>query len=225
MLHVSVSFHSKNMAPAVGLGHAATALSLLALGLNLETRFRAGELPTAPLSEPEPDSDIQLTLGRLEGKLGQLEGSVAVLGERTARCETLLEPLEERKPEQSTPSAGGATNATERSIDKNATVNMMADELARSKLGPGSAPNLLGMDNATGDSIGGSATTNMTGSVQNLASIDFITRMQQMQTRAGTETVTVAGRPRHKLQQKRKRRPRLRLQRWRKLRPRHKLQR
>ena len=43
------------MAPAVGLGHAATALSLLALGLNVETRFRAGELPTAPLSEPEPE--------------------------------------------------------------------------------------------------------------------------------------------------------------------------
>ena len=45
------------MAPAVGLGHAATALSLLALGLNLETRFRAGGLPTAPLSEPEPELD------------------------------------------------------------------------------------------------------------------------------------------------------------------------
>ena len=43
------------MAPAVGLGHAATALSLLALGLNVETRFRAGGLLTAQLSEPEPE--------------------------------------------------------------------------------------------------------------------------------------------------------------------------
>ena len=34
----------EHMAPAVGLGHAATALSLLALGLNVETRFRAGKL-------------------------------------------------------------------------------------------------------------------------------------------------------------------------------------
>ena len=41
------------MAPAVGLGHAATALSLLALGLNVETRFRAGGLLTAQLSKPE----------------------------------------------------------------------------------------------------------------------------------------------------------------------------
>ena len=32
------------MAPAAGLGHAATALSLLALGLNVETRFRADGL-------------------------------------------------------------------------------------------------------------------------------------------------------------------------------------
>ena len=62
------------MAPAVGLGHAATALSLLALGLNVETRFRVGELPTAALSEPEPE----LTLGQLlQGKLGQLQGAVA----------------------------------------------------------------------------------------------------------------------------------------------------
>ena len=37
------------MAPAVGLGHAAAALSLLALGLNVETRFRAGGLLTAQL--------------------------------------------------------------------------------------------------------------------------------------------------------------------------------
>ena len=35
------------MAPAAGLAHAATALSLLALGLNVETRLRAGGLLTA----------------------------------------------------------------------------------------------------------------------------------------------------------------------------------
>ena len=84
------------MAPAINFAHAATALSLLALGLNVETRFRAGELLTAQLSEPEPE----LTLAQLDGKLGQLEGSIASLGVRTARCEALLEPLEERKPER-----------------------------------------------------------------------------------------------------------------------------
>ena len=58
----SVSFSNKNMSPTVGLGHAATALALLALGLNVETRFRVGELLTAQLSEPEPE----LTLGHLD---------------------------------------------------------------------------------------------------------------------------------------------------------------
>ena len=51
------------MAPAFGFAHAATALSILALGLNVETRFRAGGLLTAQLSEPEPE----LTLGQLHG--------------------------------------------------------------------------------------------------------------------------------------------------------------
>ena len=115
----SISFHNyKNMAPAVNLGHAATALSLLALGLNVETRFRVGEVLAA---EPEP------TLGQLplEDRLGELEGTVAGhhtslahLGVRTARCEALLEPLEEGKPGQSSPDASRATN---RSIDTNTT--------------------------------------------------------------------------------------------------------
>ena len=43
------------MAPAVGFAHAATALSILALGLNVETRFRAGGLLTAQHSEPAPE--------------------------------------------------------------------------------------------------------------------------------------------------------------------------
>ena len=131
------------MAPAVGLGHAATTLSILALGLNVETRFRVGELPTDPLSEPEPE----LTLGQLHGKLGQLErtvaaqgASIAGLGVRTGRCETLLEPLQKTKPDQSTP---GATNVTKGSIGKNATLNTTINTTARSKLGPGSVQNPL----------------------------------------------------------------------------------
>eukprot|EP01045_Picozoa_sp_COSAG04_P023090 COSAG04_NODE_2694_length_3723_cov_2.129415_1_plen_94_part_10 len=39
------------MAPAVGLAHAATALALLALGLNVETRLRAGCLLAAQHSD------------------------------------------------------------------------------------------------------------------------------------------------------------------------------
>ena len=61
------------MAPAANLAHAAIALALLALGLNVETRLRAGGLLTAQHSEPEPE----LALESLEGKLGQLEGTVA----------------------------------------------------------------------------------------------------------------------------------------------------
>ena len=51
------------MAPAVGLAHAATALSLLALGLNVETRLRAGLLTDSAAGEhvgygpvPEPQA-------------------------------------------------------------------------------------------------------------------------------------------------------------------------
>ena len=116
------------MAPAVGLGHAATALSLLALGLNLETRFRAGGLLAAPLSEPEPE----LTLGRLAGKLGQLEGtltaqqaSIASLGVRTARCEALLEPVQS-KPDQSPRGARGSPNSTDRPIGKSTTIKKIS---------------------------------------------------------------------------------------------------
>ncbi len=43
------------MAPAVGFAHAATALSILALGLNVETRLRAGGLLTELSDEPEPE--------------------------------------------------------------------------------------------------------------------------------------------------------------------------
>ena len=57
----------------------------------------------------------------------------------------LLEPLEERKPEQSTPGAGGATKATKRSIGKNTTINTTADALAPSKPRPGSAHSPLGI--------------------------------------------------------------------------------
>ena len=123
------------MAPAAGLAHAATALSLLALGLNVETRLRSGGLLTAQLSEPEPG----LTLESLQDKLGQMEGTVAgqqafvaQLGARTARCEALLEPLAERKPGQSAPDA---MNLTNRSIGNNATIIApTAAGLARPKL-------------------------------------------------------------------------------------------
>ena len=51
------------------------------------------------------------------------QASIDVLGVRTARCEALLQPLDERKPDQSAPGADGAANVTERSIGKNTTVN------------------------------------------------------------------------------------------------------
>ena len=105
------------MAPAVGLAHAATALALLALGLNVETRLRAGGLLAAQHSEPEP-----LALESLEGKLGQLEGTVAKLGVRTARCEALLEPPVQSKPGQSAPGARGAPNSIDRTIGKNTPI-------------------------------------------------------------------------------------------------------
>ena len=92
------------MAPAVGLGHVATTLSLLALGLNAESRLRAGGLAAAPAPEPE------LTLQSLEDKVGQLQGTqagqqatIAGLSERTARCEALLGPLEQHTLAQSAP--------------------------------------------------------------------------------------------------------------------------
>ena len=91
------------------------ALSLLILAAsNVGMWLRIADVAAAPrdeLSEPEPE----LTLGQLDGKLGQLEGSIASLGVRTARCEALLEPLKEYKPDRSAPRP---TNVTERSIGK-----------------------------------------------------------------------------------------------------------
>eukprot|EP01045_Picozoa_sp_COSAG04_P031310 COSAG04_NODE_5751_length_1503_cov_1.371083_2_plen_64_part_00 len=63
------------MAPAVGLGHAATALSLLALGLNVETRFRAGGLLTAQLSEPEPELCELFCLAKIASQICKYLGS------------------------------------------------------------------------------------------------------------------------------------------------------
>ena len=93
------------MAPSnISPGSAATVLSFVILaGLQLETRFRVGEVLATQLSsdglsdEPEPE----LPLAQLEDRLGRLEGAVAgqgasllELGVRTARCEVLLEPVE-----------------------------------------------------------------------------------------------------------------------------------
>eukprot|EP01045_Picozoa_sp_COSAG04_P030160 COSAG04_NODE_5159_length_1717_cov_4.026576_1_plen_246_part_00 len=137
------------MAPAISPGSAATALSILILAAsNIGMWLRIADVAAAPrdqLSEPE----FELTLGRLENKLGQLEGamatlqaSIAGLDVRTARCEALLEPLEEHKPDQSTP---GATNLTNRSIGTN-TINTTAGGLARPKLGRGTVQNPLSGD-------------------------------------------------------------------------------
>ena len=65
---------------------------------------------------------------------------------RTARCEALLEPLDENQPGQSTTGSGGATNVTARSIGKNTTINTTADGLARSKLRWESMRNPVGLD-------------------------------------------------------------------------------
>ena len=106
------------MAPSnISPGSAATVLSFLALaGLQLETRFRVGEVLARELSSDDPEPE--LPLGRMEDRLGQLEGTVAgqdaviaELGARTARCEALLEPLKEGKPGRSSPQRG-ATNLT-----------------------------------------------------------------------------------------------------------------
>ena len=98
------------MVPAISRGSAATALSIAILAAsNIGMWLRIADVaPRRQLSEPEPE----LTLGQLGGKLGQLEGAMAAqqdtiaqLGVRTARCEALLEPLEESKPAQSSSSA------------------------------------------------------------------------------------------------------------------------
>ena len=81
------------MAPAVGFAHAATALSLLALGLNVETRFRAGGLLTAP---PAPEPQPEPLAHHLQGEMEQLQGTVSELGIRTARIEALFEPRRRR---------------------------------------------------------------------------------------------------------------------------------
>ena len=88
------------MAPSnISPGSAATVLSFLALaGLQLETRFRVGEVLAAPRpelsDEPEPElpllGQLEDRLGRLEGKVAGHEASLAKLGARTARCEALL---------------------------------------------------------------------------------------------------------------------------------------
>ena len=133
-------------------GSAATVLSFLALaGLQLETRFRVGEVLAAPSPELSDEPEPELPLGQqLEGRLGRLEKTVAgqgallaELGVRTARCEALLEPLEESKPGQS---AESTMNLTSRSIGNSTTINTTADGLARTKLRWGSVPNPVGLD-------------------------------------------------------------------------------
>ena len=128
------------MAPSnISPGSAATVLSFVILaGLQLETRFRVGEVLAAPrpeLSADEPEPELPLGQRQLEDRLGRLEGtvagqkeSIAQLGTRAARCEALLEPLEESEPGQSTPDA---TNLTSRSIGQNTTLNTTADALLR----------------------------------------------------------------------------------------------
>ena len=142
------------MAPSdISPGSAATVLSFVILaGLQLETRFRVGEVLAAPrpeLSADEPEPELPLRqledrLGRLEGTVAGQDASLAQLGARTARCEALLGPLEERKPGQSAPDATNLTNS--RSIGKNTTINMTADGLARTKLRWGSVLNPVGLD-------------------------------------------------------------------------------
>ena len=102
LVSVSVSYlqDTAEMAPTVGLGHAATALSLLALGLNAESRLRAGGLAAAP--GPELQS-LEDKVGQLQGTQAGQQATIAGLSERTARCEALLGPLEEHTPAQSAP--------------------------------------------------------------------------------------------------------------------------
>ena len=106
---------SNNISP----GSAATVLSFLALaGLQLETRFRVGEVLAAPpelSDEPEPtlrQRQLEDRLGRLEGTVAEQDATLAQLGVRTARCEALLEPLEESKPGQSAPDLTNLTMVT-----------------------------------------------------------------------------------------------------------------
>ena len=147
------------MAPSVGLAHAATALALLALGLNVETRLRAGGLLTAQLSEPEPERQPELTLGRLKDRVGQLEGAVAGLGVRTARCEALLEPPEMSNPSQSARGTQGATNAN-RPIGKNTTTNTT---MIGAQLGGSDCP--VGAALAPGDALSWASNSASQGSV------------------------------------------------------------
>ena len=68
------------MAPSnISPGSAATVLSFLALaGLQLETRFRVGEVLAAPRPELSEEPEPELPLGRhLEDILGRLEATVA----------------------------------------------------------------------------------------------------------------------------------------------------
>eukprot|EP01045_Picozoa_sp_COSAG04_P014323 COSAG04_NODE_1066_length_8488_cov_2.933246_3_plen_178_part_00 len=140
------------MAPNVSLGSAATALCFLVLaGVQLETDIQVDEVLAAPrgqLDEPEPEPLAH----HLEGEMQQLRGTVAaqqaVIAERQAFLaelyEVLLEPLEQYKPGQKTPGAGGSTNATNRSSG-NATINMTADGVVLSKRRWGDVCNAAGV--------------------------------------------------------------------------------
>ena len=103
------------MAPSnISPGSAATVISFLALaGLQLETRFRVGEVLAAPRgkqAEPEPLAH------HLQGEMQQLQGTVAAQQASLAQLyEVLLEPPEQHKPGQTAPGAGGATNLSNRS--------------------------------------------------------------------------------------------------------------
>eukprot|EP01045_Picozoa_sp_COSAG04_P022211 COSAG04_NODE_2479_length_4047_cov_15.043060_2_plen_79_part_00 len=74
------------MAPSISLGSAATVISFLALaGLQLETRFRVGEVLAAELSSDEPEPDLPLGQRQVKDRLGRLEGTVAAQGASLAR--------------------------------------------------------------------------------------------------------------------------------------------